>query len=132
MSRVRAAAALALCFAATACADAMLSAPAQTRQPSLAPVAETSLASALRDGVGPGAGPVPVRITLCRMGSGAPSPGPALVLVDGRRASHDVLARLNPADVVAVTIHKAADAVREYGAEAAGGAVVVTTRLAAR
>lgn len=130
MSRVRAAAALVLCFAATACADAMLSAPAQGRQPSLATVPETSLASALLDGVGPGAGPV--RITLCRMGSGAPSSGPALVLVDGRRAPHDVLARLNPADILTVTIRKGADAAREYGAEAAGGVVVVTTRAGTR
>jgi TonB-dependent SusC/RagA subfamily outer membrane receptor len=117
---------LALCGAATGCADAMLAAPPEPR-----PAA--SMADVLRGKVAP-VGPVVqgtrVRIG-CRLG-GDSSGTPALVVVDGRRLSHQALSALNPNDIVEVTILKGPAAVPAYGPDAAHGVVVVTTRAAAR
>lgn len=113
MRRARAAAALALCLAATACADAMLAGPAQVRS-------SPDLSGSVRG--------TRTTLALCRFEGVGP---PAAVVVDGRLVPRDELARLNPADIADVTIRKGVDAAQEYGADGAGGVVIVTTRAAA-
>lgn len=122
--RTRLVALLALCGAATGCADAVLAAPAQPRPAaSLDGMLATKVASVGQ--VVQGA----TRIRGCRMGGDGSGP-PALVLVDGRRLSHEALAALDPGDIAEVTIHKGPSAVSEYGPAAAHGVIVVTTRAA--
>jgi TonB-dependent SusC/RagA subfamily outer membrane receptor len=125
--RARIVALLALCGAATGCADAVLAAPPQPR-----PAASND--GILAQKVAPAGQVVQGTRTLIRVcGSRGESSGPpALVLVDGRRLSRVELAALNPDDIVDVAILKGPAAASAYGPEAAHGVVVVTTRAAAR
>jgi TonB-dependent SusC/RagA subfamily outer membrane receptor len=124
--RTRILALLALCGAATGCADAVLAAPPQPRPAeSLDGMVARRVAHA-----GPVVQGTGTRIRFCRIGGDSSGP-PALVLVDGRRISHEALAALNPNDIVDVTILKGPAAASAYGPAAAHGVVVVTTRAAA-
>jgi TonB-dependent SusC/RagA subfamily outer membrane receptor len=124
--RTRIVALLALCGAATGCADAVLAAPPQPRPAaSLDGMLATRVASAGQVVQGPG-----TRIRVCRLGGDGSGP-PALVLVDGRRFSSVELAAIDPGDIAEVNIYKGPAAVSAYGPAAAHGVIVVTTRAAA-
>ena len=123
MRRARAAAALALCLAATACADAMLAAPAQVRQPSTALLAEQNMTQRLRVERPRLAG---TRIRWhCYGGSGRVIP--AVYVVDGHRVSREEVAHLRRDDVTSLTFHKDAATLARYGASAGEEIVAVFT-----